>query len=283
MQAIHIRTVHYDFRFGNRLFRLTATKSTASAGVLVFRRKPGESGGRMKATDTSAPRRPAGQRTPRKAAAKAAPRERARKRRPSGPSTPGRREEVVREAAVLFLERGYEEVSIDDIVARIGGSKGTIYAWFGGKAGLFEVVIREFCSRTTRDLAIEFDQSLSIAEQLGGFSSAFLSLILSPQSLSLHRLVVSNKALFPELAKIFYESGPESAYGILGAWITEQQAAGRLRDGNARQMAILHLDMLTGHHQLAALLGIPAESTAAKVNKTVESAVRLFLECYATR
>lgn len=234
----------------------------------------------MKRPDTTTvTRRTAAGPAPAKAASVAPPR--SRKRRPSGPSTPGRRDEVVRAAAALFLQRGYDEVSIDDIVGRIGGSKGTIYAWFGGKAGLFEVVIREFCARTTRDLEIEFDQSLSIEKQLTGFSSAFLNLILSEQSLSLHRLVVANTASFPELARIFYEAGPQAAYGTLAGWIGKQQGKGTIKAGDARQMATLHLDMLTGQHQLASLLGISEESTPAKVATTVRAAVGTFLACNA--
>ena len=194
---------------------------------------------------------------------------------------PGRREEVVRAAAALFLERGYGEVSIDDIVGRIGGSKGTIYAWFGGKGGLFEVVIRDFCARTTRSMEIEFDESLSIEKQLTGFSSAFLNLILSREGVSLYRLVVANTASFPELARIFYEAGPQAAYGTLAAWIRLQQSRGTIKAGDARQMATLHLDMLAGQHQFASVLGISEENTPAKVASTVQAAVAMFLACNA--
>lgn len=200
--------------------------------------------------------------------------------RPSGRFTPARRDRIVQEAAVLFLERGYEEVSIDDIVERVGGSKGTIYAWFGGKALLFEAVIREFCARTSRDLEVEFDETQPIEEQLRRFSKAFLKLILSSQSLRLHRLVVSITIRFPQLAKAFYDAGPESAYGLLQRWIERQQASGRLKPGEARQMAILFLDMLTGHHQLAGLLGIAGETSPAKVDQTTRAATRLFVESY---
>lgn len=182
----------------------------------------------------------------------------------------------------MFLERGYEEVTIDDIVEKVGGSKGTIYAWFGGKAQLFEEVIREFCQRTSRDLEMEFDEGQSLEDQLLRFSRAFLKLILSSQSLRLHRLVVSITVKFPQLAKVFYNAGPESAYGLLEQWIERQQAAGRLKTGEARQMAILFLDMLTGHHQLAGLLGISGETTSSKVDQTTRTATRMFLDGYAT-
>ncbi|MGA8001655.1 MAG: helix-turn-helix domain-containing protein, partial [Pseudolabrys sp.] len=63
--------------------------------------------------------------------------------RRGGRLTEERQREIVALVAPLFLERGYEQVSIDDIVERIGGSKRTLYERFGGKAGLFEIVISE--------------------------------------------------------------------------------------------------------------------------------------------
>src|SRR5690606_14879724 len=74
------------------------------------------------------------------------------KKRRGGRLTETRQREIVALVAPLFIERGYERVTIDDIVAVIGGSKRTLYERFGGKAGLFEIVIGEYCASVQRDL-----------------------------------------------------------------------------------------------------------------------------------
>lgn len=43
-------------------------------------------------------------------------------------------------ATDLFLERGYDAVSLDDIVNHAGGSKASIYKYFGNKEGLFTAI-----------------------------------------------------------------------------------------------------------------------------------------------
>ena len=43
-------------------------------------------------------------------------------------------------ATDLFLERGYDAVSLDDIVQHAGGSKASIYKYFGNKEGLFKAI-----------------------------------------------------------------------------------------------------------------------------------------------
>src|SRR5262245_50065007 len=71
-----------------------------------------------------------------------------------------RREQIVRMTAPLFLKKGYDNVSIDEIIGVVGGSKATIYAWFGGKEGLFEAVVRQKCEDVT--LAIDIDAGGSL-------------------------------------------------------------------------------------------------------------------------
>src|SRR5215470_13565894 len=66
-----------------------------------------------------------------------------------------RRERIVRLAWPLFLKKGYDNVSVDEIVDLVGGSKATIYSWFGDKEGLFEAVVRQKCEDVV--LAIHID------------------------------------------------------------------------------------------------------------------------------
>jgi len=52
-----------------------------------------------------------------------------------------KRRQITTVAAELFAERGFDATSIDDIVQRIGGSKSTIYSYFGSKDGLLNHVL----------------------------------------------------------------------------------------------------------------------------------------------
>src|SRR5215468_8936937 len=139
-----------------------------------------------------------------------------------------RRERIVRLAAPLFLKKGYDNVSIDEIIGVVGGSKATIYAWFGGKEGLFEAVVRQKCEDVT--LGIEIDAKGSIESQLTQIGRSFLALVLSPPILEFHRLMVSIGRTFPATARLFYETGPASAYSAVATWIEKQQADGRIVD-----------------------------------------------------
>jgi AcrR family transcriptional regulator len=52
-----------------------------------------------------------------------------------------RREQLVDVGRVLFAEKGFEAASIEEIAARAGVSKPVVYEHFGGKEGLYAVVV----------------------------------------------------------------------------------------------------------------------------------------------
>ena len=210
------------------------------------------------------------------------------RRRPRGTGGAGgrvetagqRRERIVRLAAPLFLKKGYDNVSIDEIIGVVGGSKATIYAWFGGKEGLFEAVVRQECRDVV--MAIHADPAGSLEAQLTEIGHSFLAMVLSPPILEFHRLMVSIGRTFPATGRLFYETGPASAYSTVAAWIAKQQNDGRIAQEDPYRLAVLFLDMLIGEHQLSWLTGMPRAARRDKIDETVRIAVKVFLRGCAT-
>jgi AcrR family transcriptional regulator len=54
-----------------------------------------------------------------------------------------RPQELLAAALDLFVERGYAAARLDDVAARAGVSKGTLYLYFANKEELFKAVVRE--------------------------------------------------------------------------------------------------------------------------------------------
>ena len=70
--------------------------------------------------------------------ARKAPAARAARVRMSGKQ---RREQLLDVGRALFAERGYEATSVEEIAAKAGVSKPVVYEHFGGKEGLYAVVV----------------------------------------------------------------------------------------------------------------------------------------------
>lgn len=73
---------------------------------------------------------------------------------------PERREQLIGIARTLFAERGYEATSIEEIAERAKVSKPVVYEHFGGKEGLYAVVV----DREIRTLVDRIKASLITGE-----------------------------------------------------------------------------------------------------------------------
>ena len=67
------------------------------------------------------------------------------------------RAEVLDRAMALFWRRGYEGTSIRDLVAATGINRGSIYATFGDKKGLFLAVLDHYGKKIAKPLMAELD------------------------------------------------------------------------------------------------------------------------------
>jgi AcrR family transcriptional regulator len=68
-----------------------------------------------------------------------------------------RREQLIGVARSVFAERGYEASSVEEIAERAAVSKPVVYEHFGGKEGLYAVVVDREVQRLTASIASAFD------------------------------------------------------------------------------------------------------------------------------
>ncbi|AVB23417.1 MULTISPECIES: TetR/AcrR family transcriptional regulator [Pseudomonas syringae group] len=184
-------------------------------------------------------------------------------------------------AAELFLERGFESVAVDDVIARVGGSRRNVYSHFGGKEGLFIEVVKQLCAELAKPL-----EELNIAEDqvrdgLSSFGRQLLQTVLQPRTLELHRLMVAEGKRFPELAQAVLHAGHFKGTEILTAWVKAHQGnrTNTLRtELPARTLAQQFVNLVVMEAQLRALAGLdPQPLPADQLDAIVNDAVSTFL------
>ncbi|MEU0565475.1 TetR/AcrR family transcriptional regulator [Nonomuraea sp. NPDC005983] len=72
--------------------------------------------------------------------------------------------EVVRAAAALFADHAYDGVSIDDLVARLGVHRNSLYKTFGSKRGLYMAALRWHVENRVRPLVAAIGGADDVAE-----------------------------------------------------------------------------------------------------------------------
>lgn len=117
-----------------------------------------------------------------------------------------RPEEIIAAALELFVERGFASTRLDDVAARAGVSKGTLYLYFENKEDLFKAVVR-------RNVVPVLMQGEQLLEKFSG-SSADLARTLvygwremtgSTKISGIPKLVIAEAGNFPDLAKFYYD------------------------------------------------------------------------------
>ena len=114
--------------------------------------------------------------------------------------------ELLEAALSLFLEHGYADTRLDEVAARAGVSKGTLYLYFANKEELFKAVIRD----SIVPLIQAFERSLhdseeSCAQQLARFLRQWWLCFGATRLAGIARLMFAEAGKFPDLARFFHQ------------------------------------------------------------------------------
>ena len=107
-----------------------------------------------------------------------------------------RKEKFIQAGLEIFLENGYENTSLTDIIKKSGGSLASIYKFFENKEGLFRAIVeRGFDDfRTQIDEKIDLSLSHKLEDFLIKFASIFFDIICDKETTLISRVMMSEGA-----------------------------------------------------------------------------------------
>lgn len=192
-----------------------------------------------------------------------------------------RREAILDVAQACFLAEGYAATSMSTIAARLGGSKGTLYNYFKNKEDLFAAVMQRKCAEI-QDTLFEVDAHTGDPEaRLSHYARGFLRQLMTPEARGIQRLVVGESERFPELGRVFYESGPRIVLGRIGEYLGELMDKGRLRRADPEVAAQHFTDLAISGVYWPSVWGVLEDLTPEELEGQVARAVDTFLRAYA--
>lgn len=191
----------------------------------------------------------------------------------------GREERFLMAARRLFLEQGYDAVTIDAVIALSGGSKATLYARFGGKEGLFRALMEDAVRDIVAPSALPSGRE-DPREVLEGFGLTLSRRVLSAEIIGLYRLAVSAAARFPDLGQLFFTVGPRAARERLTTYLRAASEAGRLSVNRPEEACDFFMGMLLERSLVAQSLGLEGPPSEADLKARTGAAVDVFLAAY---
>jgi TetR/AcrR family transcriptional repressor of mexJK operon len=181
-------------------------------------------------------------------------------------------------ANAVFLEKGYANTTLGDIIAKSGGSRQTLYALFGGKQGLFEAIVTERSAEIFRPFRAEGQLDRPPEDALVEIGIRFVQTVLAPDALGFFRLVVAEGPSMRELSERFWALGPASTITAFESYFAEQTRRGVLSLADARPAARQFLGILLGNCHMQCLLGVREIPTPEEIEAFVKAAVSRFLD-----
>lgn len=193
------------------------------------------------------------------------------------------RDVILKAATEVFIEHGFTGSSIDQIAARAGVSKPTIYSHFDGKEKLFVAIMNAICD----DFAVPILEPGADTEDLSvilvRIADNYTRSILQPHVISLHRLFVAEAERFPDLSRRYYQVGPERVHKTLADFLKVRMARGEIRKGDPLMLAQFFGALIIAPMRTRRLFAVEGEVDWTFMDQYSREAVALFLNGCADR
>ncbi|MGR5134106.1 TetR/AcrR family transcriptional regulator [Vibrio alfacsensis] len=195
-------------------------------------------------------------------------------------STEKKRTRIIEVATELFIEQGYKDTSLDQIVAICGGSKQTLYRYFSNKEGLFfEVLAHNTKTNIESVFQLSDKQNKPLQETLEEFAKKYLCGICSNPMLSLYRIISADFNKHDSIPNQFWQTGPARIHQYLIEFLKSEAVSQQLNIDDpdlacGQLLALIKLD-----YQNKALMGFEFLSDE-ELNTHTKKAVMAFLRLY---
>lgn len=138
-----------------------------------------------------------------------------------------RRAHILAIATEVFLEVGFEKTSMAEIAQRVGGSKATLYNYFGSKDELFVAVMDLSAQRLMGTVFDRLDRPGTLHEVLLETGVQYIKGLLSPELVAIGRMAMAEGDR-SEVGRLVYEKGISRGWGLMRDFLREMlQARGR--------------------------------------------------------
>jgi AcrR family transcriptional regulator len=141
-----------------------------------------------------------------------------------------RPQELLQAALQLFVEKGFSATRSDEVAARAGVSKGTLYLYFPSKEELFKAVVRT-------NLTALIAEGQNIADAFEGSSAELLRLLMhtwwqrvgDTAAGGIFKIIVAEVRNFPELAQFYTDEVVLPAHRLISGTLQRGIRRGEFR------------------------------------------------------
>jgi AcrR family transcriptional regulator len=197
--------------------------------------------------------------------------------RPTREQAEQRHIELLDRALELFLENGFELVTIEAIAASVGMTKRTVYARYEDKRALFKAAVQRAIERWIVPVeTLQAAETEDLEETLAAIARIRLKNALSPAGLRLQRILNAESFRFPEIFTLASDQGAQPAIRYLADLLRRRTAAGEVSVEEPEIAASAFMSMvLSGATRPIVLGGVTVDEASLEIR--LRYCVRLFM------
>jgi AcrR family transcriptional regulator len=194
--------------------------------------------------------------------------------------TEAKRRDIVATAWEVFRAKGFEGASMSDVAERFGGSKATLYRYYGSKEELFAAALQQALEEQGDDAFKKVTrEGGALRDRLMEFADAYLKFRLTPEMIGVHRLMIAS-AERSDLSAVLRAELIDPHWRRFSEVLEREMALGHLRKADPYLTGI-HFRGLVEADVLERRINGERFVTNAQVDTAVEQGVEAFLRAYA--
>jgi TetR/AcrR family transcriptional repressor of mexJK operon len=200
--------------------------------------------------------------------------------------TAQKRRAITTAATEVFLQHGYLGASMDEVAAKAGVSKQTVYKQFENKERLFAEIVLGTNGVLAVDLAAAYAETLNGAtdarEALRALAFRLLESLTADNIVQLRRLVIAEADRFPEVCGAWFTGGFEKSLETLGQALAGLTEGGLLREFDDPTLVAYQFAGLVMYKPMnrAMFAGSRARPKPNEFDTIADAAVDVFLKSY---
>jgi len=202
--------------------------------------------------------------------------------RPTQQQQEQRHEELLNVALDIFLEKGYEQTTMEEIAIRVGMSKRTVYARYEDKGRLFKAAVQRAIERyTVPRNEVEALATGDLAETLAAVARQRIANMATPVATKLQRILSAQSYRFPELFHAAFDEGAGPTINFLKDLFVHYARQGQIQVSDARRAATAFLSLAVGGPARIIVSGNKIDDAA--IEEHIHFTVNLFLKGVSCR
>lgn len=196
--------------------------------------------------------------------------------RPTREQAKARQEELLERALDMFLDKGYELVTMEAIAAAVGMTKRTIYARYADKSALFKAVVQRAIERFIVPIErLQAAESDDLEATLAAIAHIRIENVMTPQGIRLQRILNAESYRFPEIFDMMTAQSTQPLIDFVADLLRRHADKGEIVLSEPDRAAAGFLSLAVGGPTRSAVSGAPIEPS--ELEARVRFSVQLFL------